>query len=282
MVNPMDLRMWALVTACLLFAVQAARADDDEMEPFTRELDSNVSFRVFDTHFARFGYEPLKSMRRDGDWLHFQLPAEVDKETGLYSYVGLAGDFEMEVSYSWNILPEPKPGRNISCGIAAEGVRSTGEVRLSRSFGTAPAKSGYAVRKRLPVDRKSIDKTEFYYAVSRFVPDGRLMLRRVKDEMICLASNNKGELQELDRFPFTPGTIRILRIYANPGASPTTGLDLRLGNFRLRAGEITGGFPVRERRGAFPWWLVSGTSFLAVAAGGWLIARRQRRKLLQQ
>lgn len=108
-----------------------------------------------------------------------------------------------------------------------------------------------------------------------------MKLRRVKDEMICLASDNKGELQELERFPFTPGTIRILRVYANPGASPATGLDVRLGNFHLRAGEITGGFPARERRRDFPWWLVSGTSCLAIAAGGWLAARRQKRKALE-
>jgi len=104
-------------------------------------------------------------------------------------------------------------------------------------------------------------------------------MRREKDELVCLATDTKEELQELARVPFTNKTVRQVRLYGDAGGSPTE-LDVWLGKFRIKAEEITGGFPERDRPGEFPWWIVP-TALLAVAGGGWWLARRQRARRLE-
>jgi hypothetical protein len=91
-----------------------------------------------------------------------------------------------------------------------------------------------------------------------------LALRRVGSELICLiADGEEVTLRELARVPFTTGTVRTFRIFADPGMSPTS-VDAQVGNVRVRAEEITGGVPASEKSTGLGWWL----AIAAIMAGG--------------
>ncbi len=115
-----------------------------------------------------------------------------------------------------------------------------------------------------------------YYATR--AESGRLALRRKGNELICLAADGEAvTLQELSRVPFSAGTVRTFRIFADPGGSPsTTSVDAQESNVRVRAAEITGGIPKLEKTGSHGWWLALAAGALTTVA--LLIIRRKKRR----
>ena len=100
---------------------------------------------------------------------------------------------------------------------------------------------------------------------------GRFVIRREKEELICLAGDGaKGELVELARVPFTKAPVREVRLYADPGGSDS-GIDAQILNFRATAEEITGGTPesaIAIRAGAGGRCSASSSWAAAVATTG--------------
>jgi hypothetical protein len=160
----------------------------------------------------------------------------------------------------------------MSCGLALDTNGPDGQVSLARNFSKESGGSGYAVTRGKPVDGEMKYETTIYPTTAR---SGQLAFRRDKTDLVCLAADGKGELKELCRLPFTAGTVRQIRLYADPGGSPTS-LDVWVGGLRVQAQEITGGFPKLEQRGGVGWWpVVIG---LCVASGGALVFRQRQGK----
>src|SRR5580700_3023856 len=117
----------ALAVLALLPALGAA-------EP--QELDTTVSPKAYDTHFARYGYSPGKAIVREPRGFRFQLPAREKGvgQTGVYSYFALAGDFEVSATFELIDAMPPLSGYGVTCGIAVDTEGPDGGVVLSRGF----------------------------------------------------------------------------------------------------------------------------------------------------
>jgi hypothetical protein len=99
---------------------------------------------------------------------------------------------------------------------------------------------------------------------------GQLVLRRDKAELICaVAEGAQNPLREWFRLPFPEGTFRQVRLYAAP-----TAVNVRIGKIRIRAEEVTGGFPRREQPNTMPWWSYIAGFFFVVAVALLVVRRR--------
>jgi len=250
--------MWAWF--CAAPAAPAADLKD--------ELDCGANPKLYDTHFARYGYLPLKSILREKNSLKDvrislrPTGSKAIEQTGMYAYFAVAGDFEVSATYEVISIPRPQKGYGAQCGIAVDCER-TGDT-LSLSWVDKPGKGvGYLVTRGWkaegPPDYKDITH------VPTSAKKGRLIIRRERAELICLAADGSAEPRELTRVDFTDTTMRPLRLYAEPGQSPTV-VDARIGNVVVRAEEITGGVPKREEEGGIGWWIVLG-AVLVVGLG---------------
>ena len=231
------------------------------------ELDGTPE--ILKSHFAKFP-PGAKAVFHDGQSLRFFLSTESKNpvQTGLYSYFGLIGDFEVSVNYQWTPVVVPKGGYGVSCGIAVE----SDNISASLARGNFPGHaSAYAVtRGQIKEGKWDYQRKEEKTAVKK----GQLMLRREKKDLIFLASDDKGELQELDRWPkFTTGTIHKVLLFADPGQSPTD-LDARFKEIKFRAEALTTD-PIVETRGGWGWWIAGG---LVIAAGAGFLGYRRLRK----
>jgi len=95
--------------------------------------------------------------------------------------------------------------------------------------------------------------------------------------VVCLAADGSGELRELCTKPFTTSSIRKLRLYADPGGVPNL-VDVRLGNIKVQAEEITGHIPLRDQGDGMSIWVILGASAVAVAAAFWVYRKYLRRE----
>ena len=176
-----------------------------------------------DAPAARFAFRPVRfpadtdDLPRGPRACGFILPAPTQTvdQTGLYSYFSLAGDFEVSADYELLSMPKPQSGYGVTCGIAAGRRRGRRHGRLGpRRDGRQgwPATSSPAAT---VVDRETKYETTYYPSAAKA---GRLILRREKAEVICLAADGpQAEPRELVRLPFSPATVRKVRIYRRPG-----------------------------------------------------------------
>jgi hypothetical protein len=240
----------------------------------TMQLDCTANIRLLDTHFARYGYMPAKTITRENKGiLRFRLPSATKDvgQTGLYSYVVLTGDFEVSAAYEWVSVSLPQGGYGVSCGIAVETGSPGTMVSLARGHLADKKGAGYLVTRGEPQGTDTHYETTHHSTKATL---GRLVLRRVKNELICLTANTlKEEPKELCRMAFPEGKVHQVRFFADTGGSPTY-LDTRLGEFRIKAEEVAGGFPKSEQPRPLPWWLISGGVCLVLAVGLWLLRRR--------
>ncbi len=264
---------WVTLVAALLLvgAASAVRADD----PPVGEMDCVINARLLDELFTGYGDESLKTIRREGRFLHFQIHEGAREQTqaGKYSYVGLSGDFSIEVKYVWTEAPEVKKGYGMSCGIAIDTNAPAGNIFLLRTFSKDKGGSGYAIIWEKDGPNKGDPRTYETKIIPTKALQGRLALKREKKELICLAAEKQAELQEIYRIEdYTDAMVRQFRLYADRGGSPTK-LDAYVGNLLVTAEEITGGFPKRERKASIPWfWIVMGS--VIVGGLGWYAQRR--------
>jgi hypothetical protein len=268
MIRPAPVTVAAVFFAALGSALPAGAED----------LDCTANPRLLETHFGRYGYSTAKTITREPQGvLHFRLPAHTEGvgQTGIYSYVKIDGDFEVSASYDWIDVTMPKIGYGASCGIAIDSGDRGVMVSLARSHFAEPDKGpGYGVTVGKSLGTKVDYDTKYYYSKAK---RGRLVLRREKGEVICLtADGSKDPLEERQRVPLTQAVGQV-RFFADAGGSPTL-VDARLGQMRVQADEITGGFAKSEQPWTMPWWAIVAMSLFGVTVV--LVLVRQR--LLRQ
>jgi hypothetical protein len=247
----------------LILAAPASAAD----------LDFAGDFRLFDTHFARYGPGAAKSLGRESLGARFRLPAAAKKDqVGWYSYFALAGDFEVAADYSWISVSSPTAGYGVTCGVAVDSQVTGESVSLARGHLMGKG-GGYVVTVGRPGEGGTKYETTHYPTQTK---NGRLAMRREQAELVCLAADGPKEpLRELTRVAFTEGTVRPVRLFADRGGSPTA-LDAWLGRLHVKAAEIAGGAPRTEAGDGIGWW-PAAAAVPVVAAAGLLLARRRKR-----
>ncbi|HTU23036.1 MAG TPA: hypothetical protein VMG10_33680 [Gemmataceae bacterium] len=265
------------LAALAVLALLVSRSGASEMRDELR-VDA-AHYSVMRALFGTYGYRPRQTLFWETAGLRFQLPggAEGVGQTGVYSYFALSGDCETILTYDLLNVPPPRGGYGSGVGLAFDFGGGGGRGAIQRLI--RPMEGDGYVLQTVPGEfAKSMKE------VDRFVPaasrQGRIGLRRVKNELIFLSADAlDGPLQEIDRLPFTERTIRAVRVFADPGGSPTA-LDTRMSNIEIRAEEIALGVPRREQTTRSWGWV--GT--IVVAVGG-VVAfwawRRKRRKFYQ-
>jgi hypothetical protein len=246
--------------------------------PATTVLDTGADVKLFDTFFGRFGTHPSSVVIRESNGIRLHLPAEPKgaKPTGLYSYFALAGDFEVSASYEAINLPPPTAGYGVGFGLAVETKGPDGDVTVRRGVWDKEG-AGLQVVRGKP-DAAGVMKYE-----AKFFPvpakSGRVILRREKANLLVLsAADYLDEPRELIKVPFTTKTVRTLLVFADSGGSATV-VDGRFTDLTVRAAEITGGIPKRDRDRT-PIWVIVLAIVLAISIGGglwWFLSRRKRK-----
>lgn len=222
------------------------------------------TIRMLRTRFATYGHRPGQTILVEAKGLRFRLPDGGVPQTGVYSTFALAGDCEVTLTYDLLRLPPPRGGYGSGVGLAFDAGERIGRgsiQRVSRRaegsgcvLQTAPGASGGEMKE-----------------VDRFVPTasrrGRIGLRRVKNQLIFLRADAPTDpLTEVERLPFTDRPIRTVRVFADPGGSPTA-LDVRVSQIEIRAEEIASGVPRSEQRAGGWGWLGA----VMLVAGGALV-----------
>lgn len=254
--KPLLARLLLLLAGAGFVLASAVRAAD-----LKEHLDTASDGKLLDSHFGRYGHAISRSILRAEQTVHFQLPADTEGvgQTGLYSYFVVAGDFEFTATFEIVSVSPPEIGYGAGIGIAVEGKQAADN--LSLTWRHVPKKGSNYVVSHGPNQESSYFSTR--------AESGRLALRRAGNKLICLvADGDAATLRELCQVPFTDGTIRALRIFADPGGAQT-GIDAQVGNVRVRAEEITGGIPTREKSGGIAWWLALAAVTLAALALFW-------------
>jgi hypothetical protein len=193
-------------------------------------------------------------------------------QTGVYSYFALGGDCEVTLAYELLNVEAPRKGYGSGVGLAFDAGDDVGRGAIQRVHKPAEG-AGYVLERTLA---GSAAKSDDDY---RFVPAkakrGRMGLRRLGKELIFLTSDTPGgPLEEVGRLPFTDRTIRVVRVFADAGGSPTV-VDVRLREFAARADEITGGISEREQHATVWRWLWRAIPATGVALLIWFWRARR-------
>jgi hypothetical protein len=241
--------------------------------PMTKAVTVDRSHpHVLRALFGDYGYNPRRSIFREKDGLLLRLPGGVAGvgQTGVYSYFVAAGDCEATLTYEVLDLPAPEKGYGSGLGLAFDAGAARGDIQRVVRKGD---ESGYLLHSSPAAGSQGTDEYRFVPATAK---RGRLGLRREKNELVFLTADTPaGELQEIGRLPFTDGTIRVVRLFADPGGSPTA-VEVRLRDIAVRAEEVTGGIPASEQPRSHWWWLLAVLPAGGVLALGVWQARRRR------
>lgn len=261
-----------LTLAALLSLTPAGRAADPVLKDV---LDFTARPRLLDTHFARFGTTPNRTVSKEPGGVRVRLPAagKGASQSGVYSYFALAGDLEVTGTFESVSVPTPSGGYGASASVILDAEGTVGSVALNRGLHPAEGSAFWVTRTTPDGEAKKYD-TWFFPAAGR---RGRFAIRRQKDAVTFLAADAPGDpLRELKTVPFTAGTVRSLRLAGDAGNSPTT-LDVRVTELVVRAEELTGGIPEMEIRAG---WgrTVAGVVAAALVLVGVALAWRRRRK----
>ena len=264
-----------------------AAALDGRAGPMKSVLDcSENKGKLLDSHFARYPQKPQTIFRHEGQsGAHFWLvpDAKDSGQTTLYSKFVVAGDFEISMIYDGFNVEKPKEGYGVSIGLAVETENKDGTpgLRVQLARGSYQGRGdGYAVTVgtlKTGKGERGID-----YQETNFEKDGsksgKIVLKRVRDKLFCLAGDPEKpleELYEIGKVKFTDATIKKVRIYADQGGSPTH-LDVYVSDLVIKAEEITLQIPVRDRPGWF-WWIIAGIIFILAGGVATIVYRRQNR-----
>lgn len=260
-----------------LLTAGPARPQDPSPQP-VRALDLSADGRMFDQMFQRFGPRSGRAISPERAGVRFQIPAE--KGAGMVGYnsaFSLAGDFEVEAAFEIVRMPAPTAGYGVSLGLTADAQGADGACTLARGL-SADGKPQFAVVRSIPASAAAGAETKYEghgFPVSAAASRGRLVLRREKKELVCLAADvPDGEPRELKRLAFTDRPVR-LKLHADTGGSPT-GLVGRFWGVRVTADEIAGGLTraqLADQRSYWWWWVPVS---LGAAGAAWVLRRRRR------
>ena len=221
----------------------------------------------------QFGRYPVsaKGVHIEPERVHFLLkPSEKNPgQVGLYSYFSITGDFEISASYEWTPVFVPKEGYGVSLGVAIDA--DSGTIAIARG-NIPPTGSAYVVTQGKDVGSKREYRND--PVIPTKAKRGRLVLRRESTEIVCLTADDDGELEERCRIPFSNGTIRKVRVFADPGDSATS-LDASLSKIEIKAGAISAKIPLSEPTG--PSGALIVVAILSVSLVAALLIRRIRR-----
>jgi hypothetical protein len=240
-------------------------------------LDMTAGGRMFDQWFVRFGYRPFRTVALEGFGTKLQLPAVKEEAMiGFSSAFSLAGNFEVQADLEIISLPLPTAGYGPSIGITVDAEAPDGSIGLTRGLSMS-GKSQFAVVRVIPSANigqdPKLEADVFPASGSR----ARLVLRREKSEIVCLASDRPGEEpQEIKRVTFNDQRVRHLRLHACNGGSPTP-VVAKLSGILIHADEIVGGMTRTEldAEQSYWWWWMPVAAIAFVAA--WAVRRHKRR-----
>lgn len=244
----------------------------------TRADDSNVincteSSQALQANFGTYGPSSKQAIFFDGEGAHFRLPVNSGKtgQIGLHSHFSLSGDFEVSTDYKIWQMPTPREGYGVKFGIALETDGSIGGVSIARGYLPKGGDVIIVTRSQRGKDGKMGYKSTTFPTGSKM---GKLMLRREGKDILFFVADRSPKYREIQRMEFTDGTIRKMRIYADPGKSPAE-FDFRLSQLKVKAEEATGGIPEKER--SSNWWIwVGGIVVLALIGGGAYLTMRKK------
>jgi hypothetical protein len=240
--------------------------------PMNAEYDFAAKVGLLKSYFRDYNQQGQKAIYFEAEGVHFWLgtPMKEPKQVGLHSPLKLIGDFDITVQYEWLSDVAPTTGYGLSCGIAVEHQGQT--ISIARGC-QIKGRNLYVVTLGKPT--KEGPKFGNGKEKETRAKTGRLALRREKDEVLCLVADGTDTLEELDRIKFTKASIHQVRLFADPGNSPTL-VDARLTQIRFRAEEIQSDIPESERSSTWLWWLAASLLVLGVAAlvGIWWWRRR--------
>lgn len=234
-------------------------------------LDCGANVKYLKSHFGR--YPPVaKAIEFEPQGVRFLLTTSTKepKQTGLYSFFAVAGDFEISATYDWTPVVVPKDGYGVSCGIGID--TDTRTIHLERGNFPSITGSGYRITWTEMENGKKVYKNDAPVATK--AKRGQLVLRRENKDVICLTADGTGDLVEQRRIPFTTETVRKVRFFADPGNAPTN-MDARLTKIHLRAEEITTNTPLSEA-GGWGWWITGGALLILAIAAGLVIYRMRK------
>jgi len=263
-------RLAAAAAAALLALAPLAAADEKQAE-FKAD---GANPRLLSTRFGAYGYAPRQTIFLEATGYRFRLPPVNNgaPQTGVYSYFALMGDCEVVVTYELVNVPAPAKGYGSGVGLALDAGEDVGRASIQR-LQKPGEEGGYALQTNMG---KGDAAKEEYRSLPAKARRGKLGLRRVGKELVFLTADTPdGDLQEVDRLPFTDHTIRAVRFFADTGGSPSS-VEVRVKDVAIRAGQITGGMPQKVQATSGWWWLC----LLIPPAGGLLYwywhARRHR------
>jgi hypothetical protein len=207
------------------------------------------------THFGTYGSRTRDAIAREGGGYRFWLNAVAGlNQTGVYSYFTLSGDCEVTFVYDLLNLQPPRMGYGSGVGMALDAGEKVGRAEIKRLV-KAEGEMGYGFQTLVPGSGGKMQEESRFVAAPAKLRSARIGLRRIKKEVIFLAAKGPdAELEEIDRLPFTDQTIRAVRFFVDQGGSPTT-VGARVREMKMRAEEITGGVPEKEKYGSY-WWLL--------------------------
>ena len=236
----MTRRRWIPAAIALLFACSALPRSSAE----ERRTSLECTGKTLRFQFGRYP-SSAPDVRIESDRVRFLLTSSKKNpgQVGLYSYFSITGDFEISADYEWTPVFVPKEGYGVSIGIAIDA--DAGTIAIARG-NFQPTGSVYVVTQGTDAN----DKREYRNdpVIPTKAKSGRLVLRRESTEIVCLTADGAGELEERCRIPFSNGTVRKVRIFADPGNSPTS-LDAGLSKIAIKAGAISAQIPLSEPAG---------------------------------
>jgi hypothetical protein len=226
--------------------------------------------------FSVYGQRSRQVFTPEATGVRIRLPGTANvTQTGVYSFFALGGDCEVTLTYELLGVDTPQKGYGAGLGLAFDAGDDVGRAAIQRVTKPGKEGTGYVLERTLAGAKdKSPDDYRFVQAKTK---KGRMGLRREGKEVVFLTADGpKADFEEAGRLPFTDRMIRVVRLFADDGGSPTV-VDVRARDVSIRAEEITGGVSEREQRRS-PWvWL-----WLAVPASGaglllwyWRARRRQ-------
>jgi Protein of unknown function (DUF1583) C domain len=215
--------------ACLLFAIGATGSLESE---FYQDFRG----KSLDAKLKSFGHDNKKVCQIEPEGLRITLPAKREKTeaVGLTPSFGIAGDFEITLSYELIKAETPNTGYGVGVNI----------WMMLDSPQEETAKVGHYLRVKegntFFADSK-LGKEKSKYRMKTRPTDamtGKLRLARTGATLRCLiAETNNGEFEELLRVEIGAHHVRRVRFAANTGGSPAA-LDMRLLDLHIRADDL--------------------------------------------
>jgi len=236
------------------------------------ELDMSKNSRLLISHFGYYGYLP--GIIAETNSVRFKLPSGTKNagHAGLYSFFMLEGDFEIAATFEWISMTPPQGGSGVSCGIAVEANGTRDNLSLAHSHHPEKGEGYIVVNGKKRADGEITYATQYFASKTK---SGLLALRRVKDEIICLAADKPTDpLRELCRLPFTRANLQPIRVFADTGGSPTF-VDARIRHLRIIADDIPGGIPAKEPSGSWTWWLTV-LALIGIGTVAYVVHRRRK------